>query len=92
MPGGESKSLREFKKQRAKDQARRTRDYKKRSLEQVIAKETAAAWDDVTGIFNGLSRAAIELAAYHRINELIRCGMTPREILKIMEPERRKKA
>jgi hypothetical protein len=91
MPGGELKSVREFKKQRAKDQAKRTRDYKRRSLEAVLEKGTVATYEDVIGIFNGLSRAAIELAAYHRINELIRYGMTPREILKIMEPERRKK-
>jgi hypothetical protein len=92
MPRGESKSLREFKRQWAKDLAKRTRTFKRESFEKVLAKGGVATYDDICGIFNGLSCAAIELAAYHRINELVRYGMTPQEILRIMEPERRKKA
>ena len=46
---------------------------------------------DILGIFYGLSRAAIETAAYGRIHDLAACGFKPAEIVERMEPPKRKK-
>jgi hypothetical protein len=87
----ESKSIRDMKKQMAKEQAKRTREAKKKSFEKVMTKGSVETYEDVFGIFDGLSRRAIELAAYHRIEELARSRRTARQIIEIMEQKKRRK-
>jgi alkylated DNA nucleotide flippase Atl1 len=91
MARRETKYIRDLKKQIAKDRAKRVREAKKKSFEEVMVKGSVETYGDLSGIFNGLSRAAKDLAAYHRIAELARFRKTPREIIEIMEPKRRPK-
>jgi hypothetical protein len=88
MAKRESKYIRDLKRQLATNQAKRAREAKKKSFEEVMAKEKVETYGDIIGIFNGLSRNAIDLAAYHRIAELARFRKTPLEIIEIMEPKK----
>jgi hypothetical protein len=65
--------------------ARKTREMKREWFDRVCKKSRVENGDDVCGIFMGLSRKAIELAAYDKIFRLARLGYSPSEIVRRME-------
>jgi len=88
MAKREPKFIWNLKKQMAKDMAKHTREYKKIELEKVKAKGKVETYGDIYGIFCGLSKKAIESAAFWRIEWLASAGCSPTEIIERMEPKR----
>ena len=82
--------IRDLKRKIAADCAKRTREYKKKEFEKAIAKDNVQTVGDVCGIFYGLSKRAIEGAAFHRIEMLAGMGYSPAKIIELMEPKRNK--
>ena len=68
--------------------ARRTRKYKRDMFEAVCKKGAVETVGDVVGVFFGLSRKAVEAAAYGEILRLARLGFSPVEIVKYMCPKK----
>ncbi len=91
MAKREPAAVRKWKKEWADAKAKRTREYKRKAFDDAMAKEKVETLGDILGIFYGLSRAAVETAAYGRIHDLAACGLTPAEIVKSMEPPKKKK-
>jgi hypothetical protein len=91
MTRRQQKYIEDLKKKMAKDQARRTREAKKDSFATVMAKEKIETYGDLFGVFDGLSERAKNAAVLLRIQTLAVVGYSPAEIVKMMEPKRRKR-
>jgi hypothetical protein len=83
--------IRKLKRQIAVKCAKRTREWKKKAFEDVIAKEKIETYGDIFGIFYGLSKRAIEVAALNRIEVLAGMGYSPARIIGVMEVKKEKK-
>jgi hypothetical protein len=70
--------------------AKKTREYKKNEFEKAIAKDKVETHGDIYGLFCGLSRRAMEVAALNRIESLAAMGYSPAKIIELMEVKRRK--
>jgi hypothetical protein len=90
MAKREQKYIRDLKKHWAQEKSKRTREFKKSKFEEVMAKEKVETVGDLCGIFFGLSRHAVENAAYRRIQELASIGLSPEKIIERMEPSKGK--
>jgi hypothetical protein len=66
-------------------QARHTRKYKRDMFEAACEKGKVETYRDVFGVFFGLSRKAIEVAALSEIIRLAHFGFSPDKIVKCME-------
>ena len=66
-------------------QARHTRKYKRDMFEAACEKGKVETYGDVVGIFFGLSRKAVERAAFNEIIRLAHFGFSPDKIAKYME-------
>lgn len=91
MAKREPAAVRKWKKEWAEAKAKRTREYKKKAFDDAMAKEKVETYADVIGLFYGLSRRAIEKAAYGRIFELAALGNTPVQIFELLEPPKKSK-
>ncbi len=58
---------------------------KKKAFAEVLAKEKVETYMDIYNIFCGLSRKAINSAAYKEIHALARSGFGPSAIVELME-------
>jgi hypothetical protein len=65
-----------------------TREIKKKMFDEVRAKGKIETLRDVSCMFFGLSRKAVEKAAYREIMFHARCGRTVKEILERMEDKK----
>jgi hypothetical protein len=65
-----------------------TRKIKKKMFDEVCAKGKVETLRDVSSMFFGLSRKAVEKAAYREIMFHARCGRNAEEILEIMEAKK----
>jgi hypothetical protein len=90
MAKRESKFIRDFKKKMALDMAKHTREHKKTEFKKAIAKEKVETLGDAYGLFCGLSKKAMEVAAIRRIESLARMGYNPAKIMELMEPKKEK--
>jgi hypothetical protein len=80
----------ELKKQWDRERAQATRKAKRERFEAVLQKGKVEYTADFYGLFCGLSRKAIDNAAFQRIIHLtVVDGFTPREVIRIMEQWRR---
>jgi hypothetical protein len=84
----ELKFIRDFKRQMALKCAKHTREWKKKEFENAMAKEKVETHGDIFGIFCGLSKRAMEVAALNRIEMLAGMGYSPARIVEVMEPKR----
>jgi hypothetical protein len=91
MTRRELKYIRDLKRQTAINCAKRTREWKEEAFENVMAKGKVETYGDVFGVFCGLSKKAVEVAALNRIEALARMGYSPARIMEVMEPKRIKK-
>jgi hypothetical protein len=80
----------ELKKKLALDMAKRTREHKQNEFKKAIAKDKVETLGDVYGLFCGLSKRAMEVAAISRIESLARMGYNPAKIMELMEPKKEK--
>jgi hypothetical protein len=74
-----------IKREVSEFKAKTTRKIKREWFDKACKKSRVENGDDVCGVFMGLSRKAIELAAYDKIFRLARLGCSPLEIVKRME-------
>lgn len=74
-----------IKQEMALERAKHTREWKREQTAEVCRKGEVKTIGDVCAVFFGLSRRAIESAAYRRIQELAAYGFTPVEIIERME-------
>jgi hypothetical protein len=65
--------------------AKKTREYKREQFKAAMAKEKVETFGDVYGIFCGLSRRSMEVAALDRIETMARRGYSPVKIVELME-------
>jgi alkylated DNA nucleotide flippase Atl1 len=91
MAKRESKFIRDFKQEFAKKCRKQTLERKRDELQKVLQKGKVETYSDIFGLFAGLTRKAIEIAAYEKIRRLASLGYDPKEILKLMNPEKTKK-
>lgn len=75
---------REYKRVMRASRREAMREYRDKLYQAAMAKETVTEFDDLLGIYYGLSRRAIEQAVYHRIVELAGLGYSPRAIVEQM--------
>jgi hypothetical protein len=74
-----------IKREIAEMKAKGTRKWKRKMFGEVCKKGRVETWGDVCSVFFGLSRKAVEMAAYGRIQTLAALGYAPLEIVKRME-------
>jgi len=86
-----TKSVRELKQEITLEVARGIRKRRREEFSIVAAKSKVETYDDMVAIFYGLSRKAKDRAVLDRILLLAKCGNSPAEIIKSMEPIRAKK-
>lgn len=80
-----AKSMKQIKQEMANFKRKATREYKKKGFDEVVAKGKIETMLDVTKLFCGLSRKAIERAAMGEMLRLVSRNHTPQEIINIME-------
>ena len=74
-----------FKREMSERLAKNTREWKRKMTTEVCEKNKVETVGDVLGVFYGLSRKAVEKAAFAMIQELAARGCTPAEIINRME-------
>jgi hypothetical protein len=84
-------AVRKRKKEWAEARAKRTREFKREAFKDAMAKEKVETSADLIGLFYGLSRRAIEQAAYARILQLAALGKTPVQIVDLLDPPKKSK-
>jgi L-alanine-DL-glutamate epimerase-like enolase superfamily enzyme len=65
--------------------AKATREFKRGMVEEVCKKEKVENMKDICAVFYGLSRKAVEIAAFGRIRHLAALSYSPQEIINRME-------
>jgi hypothetical protein len=80
-----AKSLAAMKKEFANKRRQITLELKKQKFEEVLGKGKVETLLDAAHLYFGLSRKAVELAAYREILFHARCGCTAQEIIDRME-------
>jgi hypothetical protein len=80
------KYIQEIKKQIAAEVRKKRTAFRKEKIKEALSKDKVETFDDICGIYYGLSRRAVELAAYDKIHRLAALGYSPLEIIKVMEP------
>jgi hypothetical protein len=83
--------IRELKRDIAAKCAKKTREYKKNEFEKAMAKDKVETYGDIYGLFCGLSRKAMEVAALNRIERLAAMGYSPAKIIELMEVKKGKR-
>jgi hypothetical protein len=71
--------------------AKKTREWKREAFDTVCKKGKVETVGDIVGIFYGLSRKAVEMAAFRDIQRLASLGFTPAEIVERMSVKSEKK-
>lgn len=80
-----AKSMKQIKNEIAQSKRKSMIEYKKKGFDEVMAKGKIETMLDVTKLFCGLSRKAIERAAMGEMLRLVSRNHTPQEIINIME-------
>jgi hypothetical protein len=70
--------------------AKHIREWKREMFESACKKGKVETYGDVIGVFYGLSRKAVELAAYDKIQMLASLGYSAAEIAERMEGKNKK--
>jgi hypothetical protein len=85
MKKREPKYVQELRKEMADRLRKHTIEYKKEQFRKALSKGNVETFDDVYGIWCGLSAAAKENAVYKVIIDFARRGITAREIVDSLE-------
>jgi hypothetical protein len=84
MTKRELKSIQELKRKIRADVRKKMTVLRKEKFQEALSKDRIETFDDVCGIYYGLSAKAKENAVYHQILFLARCGKTAQEIVSQM--------
>jgi hypothetical protein len=73
------------------ERAQATKAMHKDHYKQILAKEKAESFDDIIGLYHGLSAKSRECIVYRRILELATDGLSPQTIIDLLQYRKRKK-
>ncbi|MHB9292664.1 hypothetical protein Holit_01766 [Hollandina sp. SP2] len=72
------------------ERAQATRSKRKEHYNQVLSKEKVETYDDIIGLYYGLTETSREHIVYHRILELVSDGFSPQVIMELLQYKKKK--